>query len=84
MLKCFIKPDKNVHNKLFHRLSEIFHQNAFNTITSQHSKLRTYGKIKKHIGFEEYLTDVTNVEHRVAMTKLKLILITAYARRVLS
>ena len=48
------------------------HQNAFNTITSQHSKLRTYGKIKKHIGFEEYLTDVTNVEHRVAMTKLKL------------
>ena len=72
MLKCFIKPDKNVHNKLFHRLSEIFHQNAFNTITSQHSKLRTYGKIKKHVGFEEYLTDVTNVEHRVAMTKLKL------------
>ena len=72
MLKCFIKPDKNVHNKLFHRLGEIFHQNAPNTITSQHCKLRTYGKIKKHIGFEEYLTDVTNVEHRVAMTKLKL------------
>ena len=35
-------------------------------------EFRTYGKIKKHIGFEEYLTDVTNVEHRVAMTKLKL------------
>ena len=72
MMASFIYPDKNVHKKLSQRLSDIFHQGAFKTITSEESKLRTYGKIKKHIGFESYLNDVTNVKNRVAMTKLRL------------
>ena len=72
MMASFIYPDRNVHTKLSQRLCDIFHYGAIKTITSGESKLRTYGKIKKHIGFESYLNDVTNVRDRVAMTKLKL------------
>ena len=50
-----------VFKKLFQRLSDIFHQETFDKIRGDRSKLRTYAIFKKEIGFEKYLSDVKNV-----------------------
>ena len=61
-----------IYNKLFQRLYDIFHQDAFATINSNDSKLRTYAIYKKEIGFENYLTNVKNKTIRIQMTKFRL------------
>ena len=61
-----------IYNKIYQRLSDIFHQEAFNTITSDGSKLRTYGLVKKNIGFENYLSDIKNVKDRRILSKFRL------------
>ena len=40
-----------VYKMIFKRLFDIFHQEAFNTIRNEGSKLRTYGLLKMDIGF---------------------------------
>ena len=40
--------------------------------TRQRNKLRTLRKFKLTHDYESYLTNVTNVEHRIALTKLRL------------
>lgn len=63
---------KNIHKTIFHKLSDIFHQEAFNTILNTQSKLRTYGLLKKQIGAEKYLFEITNPTIRQSCTKLRL------------
>ena len=72
MMSSFANPTINLSGKVFQRASDIFHQEAFASIKSERSKLRTYSKIKHCIGFENYLNDVTNISDRIAMTKLRL------------
>ena len=45
----------NIHRAAFERLKDIFHQNCFEEINSEHSKLRTYAKLKTEVGTEKYL-----------------------------
>ena len=63
---------KSTENQIFQRLSDEFHQNALESIENDNSKLKTYSSLKNKIGMEKYLMDITNINHRVAMTKLRL------------
>ena len=76
LLGFFQTPQTNgnvkMENLVYQRLSDQFHQNSFESIKLETSKLRTYSLLKKEIGREQYLKNVYNVKHRVAMTKLRL------------
>ena len=61
-----------VFKKLFQRLCDIYHQETFEKISSEISKLRTYALFKKEIGFERYLSDVKNVSIRIKVSKFRL------------
>ena len=61
----------NIHRAAFERLKDIFHQNSFEEINSEHSKLRTYAQLKTEAGMEKYL-DSINIKNRTALTKLRL------------
>ena len=61
-----------IHKKLFQRLSDIFHQNAFSEISSPQSKLRNYGLLKTKIGLENYLTTISNPLIRRSVSKFRL------------
>ena len=61
-----------VHKKIFRTISDIFHQEAFSTITKEKSKLRTYGILKREIGIEKYLYEIKNSSIRQSVTKLRL------------
>ena len=61
-----------IHNKLFQRLSDEFHQNAFESIRKEGNKLRTYALFKSEIGLEKYLIHIKNVAIRKEMTKFRL------------
>ena len=53
----------------FQRKSDIFHQNAFEKISENSSKLRTYSLLKTEIGFENYLSEITSIEDRTALNQ---------------
>ena len=53
-------------------MKDMFHQESFCEISSQSSKLRTYGKLKTEPGRETYLDGVKNISERTALTKLRL------------
>ena len=76
MLSLFINSYENnpffIHKKLFQTLSDTFHQNAFETINNDKSKLRTYAIFKKDIGFEKYLSNIKNPTRRALLTKFRL------------
>ena len=61
-----------IHSKAFGRMSDIFHQEAFEKINNDESKLRTFGKLKTSIGISEYLTEVKHIDSRVALSKIRL------------
>ena len=61
-----------ISKRLFERLVDTFHQNAFATIKSEKSKLRTYAIFKTSAGFEKYLYEVKNMATRTAVSKLRL------------
>jgi len=75
-LSCYYTRANNndafVHNKVFQRISDIFHQEAFATIQNPDSKLRTYGLIKSKPGVEKYLYEIINPQIRQACTKFRL------------
>ena len=54
------------------RQNDIFHQNVFENIRKENSKLRTYSLLKTEIGKEKYLDRVQNVQNRVLLTKIRL------------
>ena len=61
-----------INKKLLQILSDEFHQNAFESIRSEHSKLRTYACFKTKIGFETYLAKIKNPTIRIEMSKFRL------------
>ena len=61
-----------IYKKLFQRLSDAFHQNSFENIKTNTSKLRTYAIFKNNIGFEKYLSEIKNVFVRNQVTKFRL------------
>ena len=61
-----------IYKKLVQKLSDIFHQNSFETIKNVKSKLRTYAVFKTDIGLENYLTEIKNVAVRTQVTKFRL------------
>ena len=72
-LRCIIRGNKNDPEKIiFQRNVDIFHQKAFGDITSNSSKMRTYGILQSEVGEEPYLRIVRNVKDRISMTKFRL------------
>ena len=61
-----------IHKRLFRVLSDTFHQEAFHSITTITSKLRTYGILKTTIGLENYLIQIRNPEVRRSVSKFRL------------
>ena len=60
-----------ISNKLFKQITEKFHQTAFDSIKVS-SKMKTLNLLKSAPGREQYLADVKNSKHRIALTKLRL------------
>jgi len=54
------------------RMTDIFHQESFAEIHREGSKLRTYAKLKQEQGMESYIHNITNVEKRIALSKIRL------------
>ena len=76
MLCFFLNQYENkplcVNKKIFQTLSDQFHQNAFEKIKNENSKLRTYATFKTEIGIESYLLDIKDYKLRTQLTKLRL------------
>ena len=76
MLSLYLNTYENkpffIHKKLFQTLSDSFHQNAFETIQNNKSKLRTYAIFKTEIGCEKYLQNIQNPTTRTILTKFRL------------
>ena len=61
-----------INKRIFQTLIDQFHQNAFDSIKQENSKLRTYAIFKKQIGPEKYLTEIKNPSTRKQVSKLRL------------
>ena len=61
-----------VYKRVFERLTDHFHNTAFEEIKLETSKLRTYAKVKTEIGIEKYLISIKNTDIRSKVTKLRL------------
>ena len=59
-------------NILFLRLTAQFYQTAMEDINKDGGKLEIYRRLKTRPGHEKYLTEVKNIRHRIAMTRLRL------------
>ena len=47
----------------------VFRKTRFNNLKNQ-GKLKTFKKFKTNLDFEEYLNEISNIEHSQAVTKL--------------
>ena len=63
---------RNIDVKVYNRLIDIFHQNSFESINNEDSKLRTYSIIKKRVGIEPYLKEICNPQLRFELSKFRL------------
>ena len=74
MMESFINlgHDDNLHTNAFQRMCDIFHQEAFECLRKEDSKLRTYNHIKSQTGLEPYLHKIKNIKDRVSFIKLRL------------
>ena len=68
----FLEPNKLTSVKIFLREKDMFHQTEFFNIQQESSKLRTYSRIKREIGMQEYLTEIHNLTDRTSMSKFRL------------
>ena len=57
---------------MFERLYDNFHQDCFEKIKDDTSKLRTYSLFKTEIGMEKYIMEIKNVTIRSHVTKFRL------------
>ena len=64
--------NNSIHEDVFRRMQDIFHQASFVEIGKESSKLLTYGRIKTEIGREEYLANISNLNERTAISKIRL------------
>ena len=74
LMEYFVSMEKANPAKVFERMYDIFHQEAFADITRENSKLRTYSLLKTNIGIEKYLTSDININtnDRIALTKFRI------------
>ena len=72
MLDKFLNKDDTAYVSSFQRICDIFHQNTFHEIKKESNKLRTYNLLKTQIGYENYLSKIENIQHRIAFTKFRL------------
>ena len=76
MLNFYIDQSENtfpfIYKRMYERLSDNYHQNCFETINDNESKLRTYAMFKTDIGIEKYLLDTKNISVRSHVTKFRL------------
>ena len=76
MLNFYIDQPENtfpfIYKRMYERLSDNYHQNCFETINDNESKLRTYAMFKTDIGIEKYLLDTKNISVRSHVTKFRL------------
>ena len=76
MLNLYLSDYKNkppfINKKIFRTLADEFHQEAFESIHRENSKLRTYARYKTEIGYENYLTLLKNTNIRRQFTKYRL------------
>ena len=76
MLNLYLNNYKNkppfINKKMFRTLSDEFHQEAFESIRRENSKLRTYAKYKTEIGYENYLTLIKYMNVRRQFSKFRL------------
>ena len=72
MHDIFLNKNKNAHLCAFQRLYDIFHQSAFHDMKRDTSKLRTYNLLKAEPGYEMYLSEIQNINQRIALTKFRL------------
>ena len=72
MFDIFLNRDRRAHLSFYQRKNDIFHQNSLYEIKQDSSKLRTYSLLKTQIGYESYLSQIQNINHRMALTKLRL------------
>ena len=74
MMESFINSgnDNNLHVKSFQRMYDIFHQEAFEDLRNENSKLRTYNYMKNKIGMEPYLQKIKSIKDRISFTKFTL------------
>ena len=66
-----VEESKTPNNVLFQRLKDQYHQSAFEEVKNS-SKLIFYNNLKTRSGMEKYLTNITNVKHRTAITRLRM------------
>ena len=77
LLQVFLSPEIEVEENqtpfdlLFQRMKDQFQQTAFEKIRNS-EKLSLYSQLKTKSGAERYLSDVTNIRHRTAMTRLRM------------
>ena len=64
--------NKLIHVRAFKRMNDIFHQESFVENRRETSKLRTYGLLKTNIGREKYLVTIPDLNHRTAISKIRL------------
>ena len=62
----------NAHKLLYQRQVDIFNQTALNNVMKPEGKLRTYSLFKTKGGFEKYLADIRNANHRTSLSKFRL------------
>ena len=67
-----VEESRRPYNQLYKRLGDQYQQNAFEDIKRESGKLSLYSKLKTQRGIERYLTDISNVRHRTAMTRLRM------------
>ena len=71
-LNQYVNEPLFIYKKIFQTLSDQFHQNTFQSINSEVSKLRTYAIFKTKIGFEGYLSEIKEYKIRTQVSKLRL------------
>ena len=74
LLDTFLAAGSTDHAEItfFQRTRDIFHQTGFAQKRDSNSKLRTYSLFKTDIGPEKYLTEITNLQDRTNLTKIRL------------
>ena len=64
--------DELVFISAMKRMTDIFHQEVRTDMNRPNSKLRTYARVKEHLGMENYLNTIRNVKRRIQLSKLRL------------
>ena len=71
-LEPLVPRNHGTHKRFYQRLTDIYYQNTFETIQRETSKLRTYRLVKSTQGMSSYITNISNIKYRVALSKLRL------------